>query len=660
MEICDELRSFEATGVYRLDGTGATFLDPVRLLNGSYQRFRVVPSAYYSRSFEPPPRQVGDLETEQPEKRRKRKRNQKPKPRELNAMERIAEARHQEARPLLLSAHESLIKDKQLLEYLSKTTDGKEHTPDAGSVSENNFVELGTSWRAPFYEITICFRKPHILGNWEGSFDVQKTSFSLFNSIINVEAIDEAEGEFQNRHYILPRESCFLMTDFKHVRDLIPGRSNQGYNLIVVDPPWENGCVRQKEAEKLWVFVEQELLPTWGVKDPTVFYWLKVKPDGSLIGDLDLFHHRPYECLLLGYINVNTDAKQGSNFKLLEGSQVIMSVPGAHSRKPPLEKKTTAPDDGAACNCCRTIANKPLTPGCRTENPPKSSRNNTLQLQMPGVTSESPELRRIRTAQPTAPSQVASARVKLAERAKAPANSKAKGLDDQEKRCKSCRGESGKLVPSARRRSSPPSPPVGPDAGRTRCSWITANSDPQYAAFHDDEWGVPVHDDRTLFELLTLSQALAELTWPAILSKREEFREMFDGFNPASISEFTEKKITMLRSNASVLLPEQKIRAVVTNAKQMRKVVQEFGSFSNYCWSFVNHKPIRNCFRYARQVPTKTPKAEAISKDLMRRGFQFKACSEHKASETIVRAEPALPDRRLSSLSSEDSDIREM
>nr|CAB3501716.1 unnamed protein product [Digitaria exilis] len=495
MEICDELRSFEATGVYRLDGTGATFLDPVRILNGSYQRFRVVPSAYYSRSFEPPPRQVGDLETEQPEKRRKRQRNQKPKPRELNAMERIAEARH------------------QVLLYYCDRVDNQ-----------------------------CCFRYDAL-----GSFDVQKTSFPLFNSIINVEAIDEAEGEFQNRRYILPRESCFLMTDYKHVRDLIPGRSNQGYNLIVVDPPWENGCVRQKQAEKLRVFVEQELLPTWGVKDPTVFYWLKVKPDGSLIGDLDLFHHRPYECLLLGYINVNTDAKQGSNFKLLEGSQVIMSVPGAHSRKPPLEN-------------------------------------------------------------------------------------------------------------------------------------------PQYVAFHDDEWGVPVHDDRTLFELFTLSQALAELTWPAILSKREEFREMFDKFNPASISEFTEKKITMLRSNASVLLSEQKIRAVVTNAKQMRKVVQEFGSFSNYCWSFVNHKPITNCFRYARQVPTKTPKAEAISKDLMRRGFQcvgpttiysfmqvagivndhlsccfrFKACSEHKASEKIVRAEPALPDRRLSSPSSEDSDIREM
>ncbi|KAK8446572.1 hypothetical protein SEVIR_9G507800v4 [Setaria viridis] len=217
MEICDELRSFEATGVYRLDGTGtstgATFLDPVRLLNGSYQRFRVVPSAYYSRSFEPP-RQLGDPETEQPEKRKKRKRNQKPKPKELNAMERIAEARHQEARTLLLSAHESLIKDKYLLEHLSKMIEGKEHTLDVGSGPENNFIELGTSWRAPFYEITICFRKPLVLGNGEGSFHAQRTSFPLFNSIISVEAIDEAEGEFQNKRYILPRGSCFLMVPY--------------------------------------------------------------------------------------------------------------------------------------------------------------------------------------------------------------------------------------------------------------------------------------------------------------------------------------------------------------------------------------------------------------------------------------------------------------
>ncbi|KAL6648634.1 hypothetical protein ACP70R_012858 [Stipagrostis hirtigluma subsp. patula] len=303
---------------------------------------------------------------------------------------------------------------------------------------------------------------------------------------------------------------------------------------------------------------------------------------------------------------------------------------------------------------------------------------------MPGVRSESPasrspELRRIRTALPAASSNVASARAKLAARTKAPADPKAKGAVDQEKR-----GKSGRLASSARRQSPPP--PIGQEVGRTRCSWITANSEPLYVAFHDEEWGVPVHNDQKLFELFTLSQALAELTWPSILSKREEFREMFDGFNYASVSEFTEKKIIFLRSSGSMLLSEQKIRAVVTNAKQMHKVIQEFGSFSNYCWSFVNHKPITNNFRYARQVPTKTPKAEVISKDLMRRGFQcvgpttiysfmqvsgivndhisccfrYQACREHKANEYNVTPESTLPKRRLSSPpSSEDGGIRE-
>ncbi|WVZ55870.1 hypothetical protein U9M48_006475 [Paspalum notatum var. saurae] len=850
MEVRDELRSFEATGVYRLDGTGtvATFVDPVRLINASYQRFRVVPSAYYSRSFAPH-HQKGEPETEPTEGRRKRKRNHKSKPTKLNAREQIAEARHKEARPLLLSAHESFVKAKHLLEYLSKTVKGKE----LGSGSQNNFVELGTSWRAPFYEITLFFREPHVLGNEEGSFHAQKTSFPLFNSIISVEAIDEAEGEFQNRRYILPRGSCFLMADFRRVRDLIPVSPNQGYNLIVVDPPWENGCVRQKEAyptlpnryllylpvqelahpdgallvlwitnrEKLRVFVEKELLPSWAVKDPTVFYWLKVKPDGSLMGDLDLFHHRPYECLLLGYINVNTDAKQGSDFKLLEGSQNIFQVlslqdassffpescfldgplgemsrfifriPSTSQRNNLIGKsiiwtyellmqlqlmasalwafpdgcwpiphlQMNMPSASAVLLCDLSIAlvdcslhygdqctsgklkqtvTGPVHPSQRAETG-DSVHNIAVLLKIPlldlselsgswwrletslfafirlvllscvtfrrlfsedyicilqsnlfnvhGKMSESPspELRRIRTALPTASSKVAVAigRAKRAERPKAPANSKAKGLDDKEKQ-----GKNGRLVPSAARRISPPPPPpaVSPDAGKTRCSWITSNSDPLYVAFHDEEWGVPSHDDRMLFELLTLSQALAELTWPAILSKREEFREMFDGFNFASVSEFTEKKISLLRSNGIVVLSEQKIRAVVTNAKQMHKVVKEFGSFSNYCWSFVNHRPITNVFRHARQIPTKTPKAEAISKDLMRRGFQcvgpttiysfmqvagivndhvsccfrFQACSQHKTRENNVRAEPALPDGRLGSPPSEDSDIREM
>ncbi|XP_038715948.1 probable GMP synthase [glutamine-hydrolyzing] isoform X2 [Tripterygium wilfordii] len=155
-----------------------------------------------------------------------------------------------------------------------------------------------------------------------------------------------------------------------------------------------------------------------------------------------------------------------------------------------------------------------------------------------------------------------------------------------------------------------------------RCDWITPNSDPLYIAFHDKEWGVPVRDDRKLFELLVFSQALAELSWPAILHQRDIFRKLFDDFNASSIAEFTEKKLLSLKVNGSLLLSEPKLRAVVENAKQMLKVQEEFGSFSNYCWRFVNQKPLRNGFRYSRQVQVKTPKAELISKNLMQRGFR--------------------------------------
>ncbi|KAL5777952.1 hypothetical protein ACOSP7_010878 [Xanthoceras sorbifolium] len=155
-----------------------------------------------------------------------------------------------------------------------------------------------------------------------------------------------------------------------------------------------------------------------------------------------------------------------------------------------------------------------------------------------------------------------------------------------------------------------------------RCDWITSNSGPLYTSFHDEEWGVPVYDDRKLFELLVFSQALGELSWPAILNKRDIFRELFDNFDISSIAQFTEKKLLSLKVNGSLLLSEPKLRAIVENAKQMVKVQQEFGSFSNYCWRFVNHQALRNGFRYARQVPVKTPKAELISKDLMQRGFR--------------------------------------
>lgn len=155
-----------------------------------------------------------------------------------------------------------------------------------------------------------------------------------------------------------------------------------------------------------------------------------------------------------------------------------------------------------------------------------------------------------------------------------------------------------------------------------RCDWITPNSDPLYSSFHDEEWGVPVHDDKRLFELLVFSQALAELSWPGILSKRDIFRKLFDSFDPSSVAQFNEKKLLSLKVNGNLVLSEPKLHAIVDNAKQILKVQQEFGSFSSYCWGFVNNQPVRNGFRYARQVPVKTPKAEAISKDMMRRGFR--------------------------------------
>ncbi|CAF2064917.1 unnamed protein product [Brassica oleracea] len=155
-----------------------------------------------------------------------------------------------------------------------------------------------------------------------------------------------------------------------------------------------------------------------------------------------------------------------------------------------------------------------------------------------------------------------------------------------------------------------------------RCHWITPNSDSIYVKFHDEEWGVPVRDDKKLFELLVFSQALAEFSWPSILHKRDAFRKLFEDFDPLAISEFTEKRLMSLKVNGCLVLSEQKLRAIVDNAKSVLKVKQEFGSFSNYCWRFVNHKPLRNGYRYGRQVPVKSPKAEYISKDMMQRGFR--------------------------------------
>ncbi|XP_024977357.1 uncharacterized protein LOC112514941 isoform X3 [Cynara cardunculus var. scolymus] len=158
--------------------------------------------------------------------------------------------------------------------------------------------------------------------------------------------------------------------------------------------------------------------------------------------------------------------------------------------------------------------------------------------------------------------------------------------------------------------------------GRKRCAWVTANTDPCYAAFHDEEWGVPVHDDKKLFELLSLSTALAELTWPTILNKRHLFREVFHEFDPVAVSKLNDKKIAVPGNPATSLLSEVKLRGIIENARQVCKIADQFGSFDKYIWGFINHKPIVNKFRYSRQVPIKTSKAESISKDLVKRGFR--------------------------------------
>ncbi|QCE02167.1 uncharacterized protein LOC114166691 [Vigna unguiculata] len=158
--------------------------------------------------------------------------------------------------------------------------------------------------------------------------------------------------------------------------------------------------------------------------------------------------------------------------------------------------------------------------------------------------------------------------------------------------------------------------------GKKRCAWVTPNTEPWYVAFHDNEWGVPVHDDRKLFELLSFSGALAELTWPTILNKRQLFREVFLDFDPSAVSRMNEKKIAAPGSPANSLLSELRLRSIIENARQMCKVIEEFGSFDTFIWNFVNHKPIVSQFRYSRQVPVKSPKAEFISKDLVKRGFR--------------------------------------
>ncbi len=153
-----------------------------------------------------------------------------------------------------------------------------------------------------------------------------------------------------------------------------------------------------------------------------------------------------------------------------------------------------------------------------------------------------------------------------------------------------------------------------------RCPWATTEPNITY---HDQEWGVPVHDDRVLFEFLILEGAQAGLSWSTILKKRENYRKAFDGFRAEKIARYGARDVQRLLGDAGIVRNRLKIAATIENAKMFREVRNEFGTFDAYLWNFVGGKPIQNRWRRMADVPARTPESDAMSRDLLRRGFKF-------------------------------------
>ncbi|CAI0425485.1 unnamed protein product [Linum tenue] len=382
-ETKDQLTAFLQSGIYRFSNSAVpvVFMDPVRVLNRSYSRVRVSPSTYYSRFFNSNVAADGVLrETElsSSSKKRKRKRKEK-KSIPLNEREQAADQRHQQIRPLLLKAHECLIGAPEFLGVLRSLSGDSSSTAERRELTvggtEPLFLELGKVWQAPLYDITINFPRPCGSNENEGDIVDQwcaQRVVPVFDNLVVNEIGDEVEAEFLSRKYVIPRQSCLYMSDLGKIHNLIPADPGSGFNLILIDPPWENASAHQKlkyptlpnryflslpikklahsdgalvglwvtNRERLRNFVEEELFPSWGVTYAASLFWLKVKADGSLTSDLDLFHHRPYECLLLGYCN-----GKGDGSELLSGmggtmeDQIVISIPGDYSRKPPVGGK---------------------------------------------------------------------------------------------------------------------------------------------------------------------------------------------------------------------------------------------------------------------------------------------------------------------------------
>lgn len=156
---------------------------------------------------------------------------------------------------------------------------------------------------------------------------------------------------------------------------------------------------------------------------------------------------------------------------------------------------------------------------------------------------------------------------------------------------------------------------------KVRCGWCLKFE--EYIRYHDEEWGKPVHDDRIHFEFLILEGAQAGLSWSTILKKRDGYRNAFADFEAEKVARFTEKRIEKILLDPGIVRNRLKVNAAVNNAKRFLEVQKEFGSFDKYIWSFVNHKPIKNKWKTLKEVPATTPESDALSKDLIKRGFKF-------------------------------------
>lgn len=155
-----------------------------------------------------------------------------------------------------------------------------------------------------------------------------------------------------------------------------------------------------------------------------------------------------------------------------------------------------------------------------------------------------------------------------------------------------------------------------------RCDWVDQNN-PLYVAYHDEEWGVPVHDERKHFEMLVLEGAQAGLSWATILNRREGYRQAFDNFDPEKVAAYDEAKVETLLQNPGIIRNRLKVRSAVKNAQVFLEIQREYGTFDHYIWGFVNHQPVVNHFQQLKEIPAQTPLSVEISKDLKKRGMTF-------------------------------------